>query len=81
LFCFVHEYLVDNIRLILQIDLSTIGSYAFGGFTVEVISALDDYVALMKQIFDFDAIRRLLAYPNFNCLFDSLNGGVKLMLR
>jgi len=42
-------------------------------FTVEVISSTDDYVALLKTMFDFDAIRALVARPDFSILFDGMN--------
>lgn len=58
-----------------QVDLSHIGKTEYQGFSVEVIDSLADYVELMKQVFDFAALRRLLARPGFKCLFDSMHGG------
>eukprot|EP01127_Copromyxa_protea_P012977 TRINITY_DN3432_c0_g1_i1.p1 TRINITY_DN3432_c0_g1~~TRINITY_DN3432_c0_g1_i1.p1 ORF type:complete len:560 (-),score=136.05 TRINITY_DN3432_c0_g1_i1:49-1728(-) len=57
-----------------DIDLTTVATHTFGDFTVEVIDARDDYVGLLKQIFDFDAIRELMKKEGFKFLFDALNG-------
>ena len=40
----------------------------------QVIDPVEDYLALMKKIFDFGAIRKLLARPDFAFAFDALNG-------
>ncbi|CAF3356458.1 unnamed protein product [Rotaria socialis] len=60
---------LTNIRLcptLINIDLLTLGkhSYEIEGrsipFEIEIIDSVDDYVQLMKSIFDFDKIRNLL---------------------
>lgn len=43
-------------------------------FTVEVIDSIEIYLNLMKQIFDFAKIKRLLNNGKFNVLIDSLCG-------
>ncbi|XP_050540769.1 phosphoglucomutase [Daktulosphaira vitifoliae] len=47
-------------------------------FEVEVIDSVLDYLQLMKNIFDFDIIRKLIKgsdnKPPFNILIDSMNG-------
>ncbi|KAL5242780.1 hypothetical protein ACI65C_010190 [Semiaphis heraclei] len=47
-------------------------------FEVEVIDSVVDYLQLMKSIFDFDVIRKLIQGSNkkapFNILIDSMNG-------
>lgn len=50
------------------------GSHSFDYFTVEVIDAMEDYVGLLKRIFDFDALSKLMKKANFKFLFDALNG-------
>lgn len=35
---------------------------------------MEDYLALQKKIFDFKAIRALLARSDFSIAFDGLNG-------
>ena len=44
-----------------DIDLDTIGTREVGGMAVEVIDPVADYAALMETLFDFDAIRALVA--------------------
>lgn len=57
------------------VDLATIGSNTYpGGLTVEIIDSVNDYVVLMKEIFDFSIIKTFLADGNFSILFDSMHG-------
>ncbi|OQV25571.1 Phosphoglucomutase-1 [Hypsibius exemplaris] len=67
----------------LKIDLEKLGLQKFvvegNAFEVEIIDSVTDYVLLMKQIFDFDAIKKLIAgqAPHkkpFNVVFDALHG-------
>ncbi|XP_043191605.1 phosphoglucomutase-like [Amphibalanus amphitrite] len=63
-------------------DIDAIGSssYSVDGrlFIVDVVDSVDDYVHLMRQIFDFDAIRQLLTGSDGNeplrIRVDCLNG-------
>ncbi|ONK66222.1 uncharacterized protein A4U43_C06F5490 [Asparagus officinalis] len=61
-----------------EVDISAIGVTSFSGpegnFDVEVIDSADDYVKLMKKIFDFQSIKKLLTSPNFTFCYDALNG-------
>jgi len=41
---------------------------------VEVISATETHVNLLKTIFDFDAIKALLDRPDFSMIYDSMHG-------
>ncbi len=43
------------------IDLDTLGTQSIGGMTIEVIDPVADYVELMEQLFDFDAMRAWFA--------------------
>lgn len=61
----------------LEVDLSKPGVSSFevegfGGFTVEVLDSLEDYVSMCKDIFDFDAIRDYL--KSTKVVFNSLHG-------
>ena len=56
-----------------DVDLSKVGSTDLGGFTVEVIDPADTYVALMKSIFDFPAIKKLIARPDFTMTMDCMH--------
>lgn len=61
-----------------DVDISTIGITTFGGpegpFDVDVFDPTEDYVKLMKTIFDFGAIQKLLTYPKFTFCYDALHG-------
>jgi len=55
-----------------DVDLDHTGSFDLAGMQVEVIDAVADYAALMQSIFDFDAIRDLLA-SGFAMKFDAMH--------
>ncbi|EGF82121.1 hypothetical protein BATDEDRAFT_34590 [Batrachochytrium dendrobatidis JAM81] len=57
-----------------EIDLSIIKTHVFGTFTVQVVDAVDDYVALVKEIYDFDSIRSFFKQSSFKFLFDAMHG-------
>ena len=47
---------------------------ADAGFEVEVVDPAEEYTALMASIFDFAAIKALLARPDFDFVYDALSG-------
>jgi len=55
-----------------HVNLDTIGALYLGDMQVEVIDAVEDYAALMESIFDFNAIRTLLA-DDFSMVFDAMH--------
>ena len=57
-----------------EVDVDTIGKTVFedGKFTVEVIDAVQDYADLMQELFDFPAIKKLLA-SGFKVQFDAMH--------
>ncbi|KAL6246817.1 Phosphoglucomutase-2 [Rhinocladiella similis] len=58
-----------------DIDISTIGTKKYGDLEVEIIDSTADYVAMLKDIFDFDLIRSFFkAQPDFKVLFDGMSG-------
>ncbi|OMO99768.1 Alpha-D-phosphohexomutase superfamily [Corchorus olitorius] len=61
-----------------NVDISSVGVTNFGGpegpFDVEVFDSASDYVKLMKSIFDFELIRKLLSSPKFTFCYDALHG-------
>lgn len=58
-----------------DIDLSAIGTRTYGGLEVEVIDSTADYVQMLKEIFDFDLIKKFFStHPDFKVLFDALHG-------
>ncbi|KAI4373206.1 hypothetical protein MLD38_011359 [Melastoma candidum] len=72
----ISEYLIaENLP---DVDISTIGVTTFTGpegqFDVDVFDSASDYVKLMKSIFDFESIRKLLSSPKFTFCYDALHG-------
>lgn len=61
-----------------DVDISTVGLTSFAGpegqFDVDVFDSADEYVKLMKSIFDFQSIQKLLSSPKFTFCYDALNG-------
>ena len=55
-----------------DIDLDQLGSQRVGEMVVEVIDPVADYLALMRRLFDFDALRRLFA-GGFRLAFDAMH--------
>lgn len=55
-----------------DVDLDTIGTYDVADMTVEVIDPVADYAALMEELFDFAAIRELIA-GGFKVVVDSMS--------
>ncbi|XP_063895204.1 phosphoglucomutase [Helicoverpa armigera] len=66
--------------LVCDINKIGVSNYDIDGnkFTVEVIDSVNDYVAYMKEIFDFNKIKALIQGTEkrkpFNVLIDSMNG-------
>lgn len=40
---------------------------------VEVIDPVEDYLALLKEVFDFDMLRKFIARPDFSLVFDAMH--------
>ena len=55
-----------------DVDLDRIGSFEAGGMTIEVVDPVTDYAELMQTLFDFDAIRALVA-GGFSVAFDAMH--------
>ncbi|KAG0364550.1 hypothetical protein BC939DRAFT_438375 [Gamsiella multidivaricata] len=57
------------------VDLSTIGTQQVGNLEVEIVDSVTDYLALLKEIFDFDLIKDFLrSNSEFTVLFDGMHG-------
>jgi len=55
-----------------DVPLDIVGKYALESMVVEVIDSVADYAQLMRDLFDFDAIRGLLQ-SGFRLRFDAMN--------
>uniref|UniRef100_A0A7C9EP74 phosphoglucomutase (alpha-D-glucose-1,6-bisphosphate-dependent) n=1 Tax=Opuntia streptacantha TaxID=393608 RepID=A0A7C9EP74_OPUST len=72
----IKEYLIAED--LPDVDISKIGVSSFSGpdgpFEVEIFDSTETYVKLMKSIFDFEAIKKLLSCPKFSFCYDALHG-------
>ena len=55
-----------------DVDLDALGVTALGGGTVEIVDPVTNYAALMRTLFNFDAIRALFA-SGFRMRFDAMH--------
>ena len=55
-----------------DVDLSKIGVQYIGDMEIEIVDPINDYVEMMKDIFDFDAIKALFK-SGFTMVFDAMN--------
>ncbi len=56
-----------------DLDIGKIGIHQRGGTQVEVFDPVEDYADLMASLFDFDAMRSLLANGKFRMCFDAMH--------
>ena len=63
------EYRIADVP---DLDLDQVGATRIGDMVVEVIDPVADYAALMAELIDFDAIRRLFA-SGFRMRFDAMS--------
>lgn len=70
---------VPNLTIDIDKEQSTTIQVGDRKFVVEVINPVEDYVVLMKEIFDFPNIKKLVhgsaERPKFELIVDCLNGG------
>jgi phosphoglucomutase len=55
-----------------DVDISHVGSHCVGGMQVEVVDPVADYVELMREIFDFPALREAFA-SGLRLAFDAMH--------
>jgi len=55
-----------------DVDIGRLGAVGLEGATVEIVDPVTQYLALMKTLFDFDAIRALFA-SGFSMRFDAMH--------
>lgn len=60
----------------IPVKLDQVGNFEVGnGCTVVVVDSVDNYLALMKEVFDFDDLRKLfVSSSGFKMLADPMNG-------
>jgi len=71
---FARTKVIDSYKTVdvADIDLDTVGSFDLAGMVVEVIDPVADYADLMETLFDFPAIRNLIA-GGFRVVIDSMS--------
>lgn len=57
-----------------DVNLSVVGRTEFEGCVVEVVDSVQDYVTMMKEIFDFVSIKELVQRPDFRMAYDAMHG-------
>ena len=57
-----------------EVPLDRLVTFGLGGMAIEVIDPVADYAALMERLFDFEAIRALLASGSFRMRLDAMHG-------
>ncbi|KAG1682819.1 Phosphoglucomutase [Nymphon striatum] len=65
----ISEYKIAPIK---GIPLDLVGDYELENMQIEIIDSVDDYAALMKELFDFLIIKHLLKSNNFKMCFDAM---------
>jgi phosphoglucomutase len=45
----------------------------FDGFEVEVVDCVSDYLAVLKEVFDFDMLKAFVSRPDFSMVFDAMH--------
>lgn len=64
-----------KIASISDVDISTVGTRTYGNLEVEVVNSTADYMEMLRDIFDFDLIKKFFAtHSDFKVLFDGLSG-------
>lgn len=49
-------------------------------FKIEIISSTEDYIRVLKGVFDFERIAALFKRADFHFYFDAINGGILLSI-
>ena len=65
----LREYLIVETT---DVDLGALGQASLAGMIVEIVDPVADYAAMMRQLFDFEAIRALFA-SGFRMRFDAMH--------
>ena len=47
-------------------------------FKIEIISSTEDYIRVLKGVFDFERIAALFKRDDFHFYFDAINGGTNM---
>tara|TARA_R110002111_G_scaffold37211_7_gene71713 strand:+ start:377 stop:2011 length:1635 start_codon:yes stop_codon:yes gene_type:complete len=56
-----------------DVNLDNLGLGQIADMVVEIVDAVEDYAALMASLFNFEAIKQLIASPEFSLCFDAMH--------
>lgn len=56
-----------------HIDLGTVGETVYSDFIVRIVDPVDEYMAALRSVFDFDALRTLIKRTDFQLRFDAMH--------
>ncbi|WPT14178.1 Phosphoglucomutase [Picochlorum sp. SENEW3] len=66
----ISELMVADIP---DIDLSSVGVTRFGDFEVEVVDYTKEYFDTLKEVFDFDALKKFVSRSDVKFVFDAMH--------
>ncbi len=66
----ISEYKIAEIG---DVDLDNIGEQQIESFKITIVDPVDDYAALMNQIFDFPLIKKAIESGNITLCFDAMH--------
>jgi len=70
----ITRFLLDESFKLKATDYAKAGEFGDDSFKVEVIDPTEDYIKLMKTIFDFDALKTFLTRKDFSFRLDGMHG-------
>jgi len=73
IFAFTQSLSELHVADIPDVDLSQPGTSQFGSFEVEVVDNTVDYFDTLKEVFDFDALRKFVGRSDFRFIFDAMH--------
>lgn len=56
-----------------DVDLSTVGISKFGDFEVEVVDFTKEYFDTLKEVFDFESLKKFVSRSDFKFVFDAMH--------
>lgn len=56
-----------------EVDLSKVGTTKFGSFEVEVVDYTAEYFAVLKEVFDFPALKAFMSRKDMSFTFDAMH--------
>ena len=68
-----------------EVDISRIGQKRFRvngkEFVVQIVDSVDDYMYMMKDIYDFKLLREYIKTQNLKICVNAMNGGITILYK